>query len=325
MVVAITVFVWRLEAAHERLDRRRQEEVILARLGDSLSVRQYVVLLGETGNRNLSGAELAQLDASIEDRYTDLDDLNDPEFAAKVRSAVDGLRAQEISSSNTDRVRTAIALEASVDTIYKQIDADIVEGKRNLQLWKAGLAMWIGLLLAIIAIRYRSERKTSSQLSDETNADSLTGLANRRKFDRRTAGRVDAAHVGVALAVFDIDHFKTINDTLGHPTGDRVIVEVARRLGRFASSDDLLARIGGEEFAWIIQGSSLTDATQAAESACDAIRRMPMYGIDVTISAGVATANHGESYKDLYERADSALLAAKSAGRNQVIAYADAT
>jgi GGDEF domain-containing protein len=105
-------------------------------------------------------------------------------------------------------------------------------------------------------------------LSRQATTDPITGLANYRTFHERLSSEVErSARHGRALsvAVLDLDHFKQVNDTHGHPTGDRVLVEVARRLGTAVRSGELMARIGGEEFAWLMPEATDEGAFAAAE------------------------------------------------------------
>lgn len=155
--------------------------------------------------------------------------------------------------------------------------------------------------------------------------DQLTGLLNRREFDRILAEeeeRWQRFEHPVALVMVDIDRFKSINDTHGHPVGDLVLREVARRLAEVVRSVDRVARFGGEEFALIIMESDREAAMDTARRACAAIEREPIVvretlPLNVTVSAGAASLPaDAKSSETLVTAADRALYAAKSAGRN---------
>lgn len=163
----------------------------------------------------------------------------------------------------------------------------------------------------------------------EALTDGLTGLANRKHFDRK----IDEAHIDFSstgkifsLLVMDIDHFKSFNDTYGHQVGDRVLKLLARVLQENANENLLLARFGGEEFVVIANGYPLDQAAALAESIRTGIAEKDVVNKTtgerlgkVTISVGVAEIAAGDSAASLIERADKALYAAKKAGRNQVI------
>lgn len=159
--------------------------------------------------------------------------------------------------------------------------------------------------------------------------DQLTGLLNRREFDRELAEERDRARRfahPIGLVMVDIDHFKAINDTHGHPAGDAVLREVARRMSAEVRSVDRLARFGGEEFALIVVESDRAAALEAAHRMWTAVRRTPIAlgnGVQrvVTVSAGAAALpDDADSEEKLIAAADRALYAAKAAGRDRVIA-----
>jgi diguanylate cyclase (GGDEF)-like protein len=154
--------------------------------------------------------------------------------------------------------------------------------------------------------------------------DSLTGLPNRRAFDEAFAeARAVARHQGTTLSIviLDIDHFKRINDTFGHPGGDAVLKHVASTAAGVLGAGEVLYRIGGEEFAAILPSTAPTSALEGAALILNAVATTPVPYQDaevrVTSSAGIASAS-GEDDRDLVAEADAALYAAKRAGRNRV-------
>lgn len=160
------------------------------------------------------------------------------------------------------------------------------------------------------------------RLAELAATDELTGLANRRAFDAalaracRTADR-DGAPMSVAF--IDIDRFKQVNDRLGHRVGDEVLAEVARRLRRAARVDDVVARVGGEEFGWILPGLDASWATVALERARRAVSAAPVGGAGhLTVSAGVADLHAAGSPTRMLELADAMLYRAKADGRDAV-------
>ncbi len=158
--------------------------------------------------------------------------------------------------------------------------------------------------------------------------DGLTGLFNRRYLNvhmARVMARISETHKPVAAVMFDIDHFKRVNDTYGHAVGDEVLKEVANRIGRSLRNFDMVARYGGEEFVLVMPDSSLESAMQVAERLrlriCDQPFEVsdPVGKISITISLGVAICEDGADTPDtLVRRADTALYAAKASGRNRV-------
>ena len=163
------------------------------------------------------------------------------------------------------------------------------------------------------------------QLARLASTDHLTGLPNRRSFEERLASEVTRARRHdrqLALVVLDIDNFKQINDAWGHDVGDRALVEFAERLGTLARAGETLARIGGEEFAWILPESDAMGGIAAAERARRAIGGMPFSTVgDVTVSGGVCDLTQAETSRELFRYADVALYWAKSQGRDAVFRY----
>ena len=161
--------------------------------------------------------------------------------------------------------------------------------------------------------------------------DGLTGLANHRRFqDYLSEALVKSAGKPLAVALFDIDFFKKLNDNYGHPVGDAVLKEVAARLRANISQYDFVARYGGEEFIAVWPGRTDKEAEVLAEGLRQAIggeKFSTTAGeLTVTVSLGVASYPQDSSNKpDLIKAADEALYAAKKAGRNRVVRYSTMT
>jgi diguanylate cyclase len=167
----------------------------------------------------------------------------------------------------------------------------------------------------------------------ESLTDPLTGLGNRKFFDRALDDAIAGASANgepLSLLMLDIDHFKSFNDNYGHLTGDQVLRLVALSLKQNVRGQDVTARYGGEEFAVVLPSTAMRQAITVA----DHIRRSVMSKElkkkstgeilgRVTISIGVATITPGDNAHSLIERADSCLYAAKRNGRNRVICEAD--
>jgi diguanylate cyclase (GGDEF)-like protein len=158
---------------------------------------------------------------------------------------------------------------------------------------------------------------------EEAFTDHLTGLANRRRFERQLArevARTDRYNHPFCLLILDIDNFKQINDTDGHETGDQVIRRIARSLVEGTRGIDLASRIGGEEFGIILMETPLEKAMEVAERLRLAIKDLAIPGVrQVTGSVGVAECpTHGETARDLLASADAAMYKAKGFGRDRV-------
>jgi diguanylate cyclase (GGDEF)-like protein len=164
----------------------------------------------------------------------------------------------------------------------------------------------------------------NAALRDASTHDPLTGLANRRLLVERMRqedARAGREHRPYALAVIDADHFKRINDSFGHEAGDQVLIALAQSLKAGLRESDLCGRWGGEEFLILLAEANAQAALAAIERILRDVRllRMPWDGTElpVTVSAGLAVNQSGESYQDTLRRADEALLVAKRGGRDR--------
>lgn len=175
-------------------------------------------------------------------------------------------------------------------------------------------------------------RKELDEYKRIANTDSLTRLHNRRAFDDRLAAIYDSqrGRTTTALIVCDIDYFKRINDTFGHPVGDKILATVANIIRTNVRKDAFVARTGGEEFAIIIDLTTPEDSMMVAERVRKALETTPFknsrtgvnYG-PVTLSMGICMADQTEDSQDLYLKSDIALYCAKTTGRNRSLYFED--
>lgn len=166
-------------------------------------------------------------------------------------------------------------------------------------------------------------RQKMDQLRSDADLDSLTGLANRRRFRVALAREVERwrrYRVPCALLMLDIDHLKRINDQFGHPAGDAVIRQIAQTLKEVSRDNDTAARLGGEEFALLLAGIDVQKAAVAAERLRIVLSERRVEGVGtVTVSIGVAGCpESASSERALYAASDGALYVSKNSGRDRV-------
>lgn len=182
--------------------------------------------------------------------------------------------------------------------------------------------------IAAMAARLESLRGELDDVRAQASIDALTKLYNRASFDEQIEREVDLATLfgkRGCLVMLDIDHFKWVNDTHGHPCGDQVLRETAETLTRcFKRKDDFIARYGGEEFAIVLRELDIQTAKTVAERGMGAIRILEIHReglpepLRITVSMGIARLRPGETAASWIERADRALYQAKNGGRDRI-------
>ena len=169
-------------------------------------------------------------------------------------------------------------------------------------------------------------QQQKDRLSVAASTDSLTGLANHdaiiAELEQALAEVRQGEHT-VAVVMADLDHFKRVNDSYGHLAGDKVLMEVSRRLRAALRSFDRVGRYGGEEFLLILRNVTPSTMAGVAERVRQRVTtnpiKLPELSLDITMSMGVTMARAGETAEDAIARADAALYEAKEAGRDRVV------
>jgi diguanylate cyclase (GGDEF)-like protein/PAS domain S-box-containing protein len=183
-----------------------------------------------------------------------------------------------------------------------------------------------GSKLVISVARDISDRQAVQQkLQRLATTDPLTGVYNRYQFEVLYGNEVQKNYrheQPMALILFDIDHFKTINDSFGHDVGDRALREFVAVIRKNIRSYDICARWGGEEFILLVPGVDIPNAVSIAETIREDVSHHEFYGVGrFTTSAGVSGWSSSDSIDSLIKRADKALYTAKKNGRNRVNAW----
>jgi diguanylate cyclase len=225
--------------------------------------------------------------------------------------------ASEQLSAAADREQVMKVVDTLVKTTHEMRDTTRALEER-LTLSKAEIS---NLQQSLEAIR------------QESLTDPLTGLGNRKYFDRSIDSAIESALITgepLSLLMFDIDYFKSFNDSYGHLTGDQVLRLVGMSLKQSIKGQDITARYGGEEFAVVLPNTALRQALTVADHIRRAVMSKELKKKStgeilgrVTISVGVSMLKPGDDADSLIERADACLYAAKRAGRNRVVCEAD--
>lgn len=328
----------RESAQNERLD------ALTTQLGDSLPRERYADVIGQiaelVGDRiQKLEREKHEIEALLGQMVGKLDEIN-----------------QFVAAQN----RTQIASHESSETLEVQLQGEMramgesVEHADDLQQLREQVRSRLESIdthvqqfrerEAALAneMRERSEQMRSRieqlereaqhlhcQLKDEQRLaaiDALTGIANRLAYEKRIDEEIkrwERFAQPTCLAVWDVDHFKKINDSYGHRAGDRVLRTVAACLSSRIRSTDFIARYGGEEFVMLLSGTSLTDAQRLIEALRAAVAAIEFHfrgtPVDVTMSIGLTALAPNDTAESAFDRADKALYRAKQAGRDRCV------
>ncbi len=245
--------------------------------------------------------------------------LNQPSvFAMYLLVIASGLRFREVARLGI-AVNGCVLLGLMLTEAVRSRTPDGIDPVATLALRQHLLLLASSALLAwLISSHIRSTTLLAARTAEQATVDGLTGVYNRHHLRQRLDALCASEHGGFHLLMTDVDHFKQINDQRGHGMGDRVLVEVARRLQQALRPGDLLARYGGEEFCVVLTRLEDTQALLIAERLRESIDRQPIEARAVSASLGVSRWDGEEPISSLLERADKALYQAKSEGRNQV-------
>ncbi|BFI97207.1 MAG: hypothetical protein RSP_27170 [Rhodanobacter sp.] len=299
-------------------------------------------------NAGINGqlADMLQVESLMAEQAGDLRQaLDDEREAGKLDRATDtpasraieaeleqryAVREKELRISELERANELKDLQLKAAEAEAGRRREQQQRERLINVMVALLASALLLIVGLLVMLLRAQRRHASELKAQALRDPLTGIANRRAFQQRASELLDRPRNPDApphvLLIIDIDHFKHINDSIGHPQGDRVLRILTDYLGRTVDAPDFVARIGGEEFAVLCPhaglhaGMRLAEALRAGVAALRLPDDLPVERL--TISIGVAPFD-GVRCHDLsswMRAADVALYAAKSGGRDQVAA-----
>jgi diguanylate cyclase (GGDEF)-like protein len=267
-----------------------------------------------------------------------LDDLS--AFVVLSRLMPAGLRAgSPQSQAGYERSRPAIlGLERDLDSWVEaarahtaaQLDGTAPFVRRSAAILCGALAVLILSSVILAAMLHRTRRRLANELASSSGelqrlseTDALTSLDNRRAFRARADEAVSEAMAldqPLCVAILDVDHFKAINDAHGHDVGDRTLVQLAVLLTASVAPGHRIARLGGEEFGWLMPGTGVAEGAAWIQRAHDRLARRTLNGVGkLTFSCGIAELRAGWGIEQLLRQADEALYEAKVTGRDRTV------
>jgi len=256
------------------------------------------------------------------------------------RAAMDDLKLERTGRrklNDAARTQQSLLLQYQFDTARRDLENTRLQSERRSQQqrlkaieranrWQLAALVSTGLLLLLLGVMFLRQLRSMRRINRLALTDSLTGVANRRHVEVAAGQALENARTAdepLAVLTFDLDWFKRINDGHGHARGDQVLVRVARACEAVLRQNDLLGRMGGEEFIVLLPNTPSDAALLVAERLRDSVHRLDLSDIaqdlGVTISLGLAMLRpQDDGVHDVIDRADAALYRAKEAGRNRV-------
>jgi len=245
--------------------------------------------------------------------------LNQPSvFAMYLLVIASGLRFRRVAVLGI-LVNSFVILSLMLTEVLATSQAEHLDPYSLLAIKQHILLLICSAMLAwLISSHTRATTQKAAEAALKATTDALTGVYNRHYLRQRLEELYEDSSRTLHLLMIDADHFKSINDTLGHLIGDRVLIELARRIQVSIRPTDLLARYGGEEFCVVLPDIDDVVATTIAQRLRKSVAEHPIEDHPVTVSVGLSRRVPEESIAALLDRADKALYLAKEGGRNQV-------
>jgi diguanylate cyclase (GGDEF)-like protein len=265
----------------------------------------YQIMVATSGRRCI---ELASGDRKPVLILLDIEmpDMNGYEVIKELKSisGVDSIPVIFVTALTTDGDEQLGLELGAVDYITKPLKAPIVRARVNTHM---------------TIVRQRN------LLIEQSIKDGLTGLFNRTYIIKRASdmlGQAERHQYEISVLILDVDHFKSVNDTHGHQTGDVVLVAIAKAFQASVRAEDVVGRYGGEEFIILLGHCDLASGVNKAQAVRETIEQLKPAGLDITVSVGISSLNGEKKNLDqLIAEADSALYQAKHEGRNRVVRF----
>ncbi|MBQ0724147.1 MAG: GGDEF domain-containing protein [Cycloclasticus sp.] len=284
--------------------------------------------------------ELSGLIETVMHQLTELSQDLKKEGASNKQAKEDRWRLTELMGGQIKTIRSAVLQADSLVTLKSMMSERIVnlnktvsefvelESERSKQ--AEAHAKSVTTKLNKVESEVSELKSSLYHAHEQAFIDVLTGVANRRAYEERIKlehKRWQRNKEPLALAVLDIDHFKSINDTYGHSVGDKVLRTISQLIDKKVRESDFFGRVGGEEFVVVFIGSDLENAMKRLEQFRKSVENCK-FGLKgkrvvITMSVGCALFHEGETPDAVYERADTALYQAKKTGRNKCLSELD--
>ena len=335
-ITLVDPYAQELEALREELSTQQNQQLDI-----SLFLEQLTTLisraqsLSQDEKQELEGfllhitETLAEIDSHIrgtKDHQQHVQDSSQ-KLDDAVQNQVEGIQSSMLEANNLDELKHCI--QSRLTTIREQVKSFRNENDERQQLMEQEMG---SLISKVSRIENESEKlkKNLEQQREKSMRDPLTGVSNRLAYDeflKHEFSSWQRRKHALTMVVWDIDHFKKVNDEYGHQAGDKALTIVAQLLKKRLRDSDYLARYGGEEFVSLLPETPISAALPLANELRETIKASELHYNDqrvlLTISCGLAEFHDGDTPESVFQRADAALYLAKEQGRNRCVAESD--
>ncbi|MDH3946822.1 MAG: GGDEF domain-containing protein, partial [Chromatiales bacterium] len=273
--------------------------------------------------------QLSERLQEVDRQLADSDTYYDDSFAASgelnsaVKEGMDDIQNSVREATDLDQIKQLV--QTHIDTVLTHMEKHRETEQQRYDVAKAEIATVTAKLNDVEseadALRTRIHEERS-----QAQTDALTGIPNRLAWEEQLEqeiARWKRFNTPLVLVIWDVDHFKKVNDTFGHKAGDKVLRTIARNLAGSIRETDFIARYGGEEFVHLMTGAELEDCVAVADKLRGKIEATGFHfreqAVTITVSCGLTQFRDGDSSESWFERADRALYKAKQAGRNRCV------
>jgi diguanylate cyclase len=302
---------------------------ILTRIAEALLKRGEELAREKTQANSLLTEMTARLD-EVSDFLTTQNDerqsaLGDADqLSSQVMQNVEHINREVHETNDLSEIRTKVSVRLAKITEQAH---EFRARQESRFLEQSALAQKMAARVASLERQTSELHRSLHQEQTRSQLDPLTGIPNRGALDSRMAEEINRwkrFRDPVTVLVWDLDRFKSINDTYGHRAGDRVLQEVAKCFAARIRATDVLARFGGEEFVMLLVGTRMAEATKVANELRESVHGLRFHFRDtpvkVTTSCGMTELRDGDTAETVFDRADAALYKAKDGGRNMCVA-----
>lgn len=322
----------RVEAIREQIEHSTEAgswDAILEQIADLVQAIRTQTQKEKQGVENFLlqlSERLQEVDRqlSLSGQYYDDSFAAGEQLDSVVKRGIDGIKSGVREATDLNQIKQVV--QVHIDKVLEHLAKHRADEQQRYDKAKADMSLMSERLQALeseaAALRSRVREERS-----QAQTDALTGIPNRLAYQERLEqeiARWKRFSMPLVLLIWDIDHFKRVNDNFGHKAGDKVLRTIARTLAGSIRETDFIARYGGEEFAHLMTGAELVDCVAVADKLRGIIAATGFHfrgtAVTVTASCGLAQFRDGDSAEAWFERADKALYRAKQAGRNRCAA-----